>query len=304
MKIYLTFSNIVLYIMSEKVLRIDEDFSPFLLNHAWNPDLTIIVSWNWKKATRPASLPAGSDLIQTYYKENGNCFCELKGGNSIPLASTCYSPDFSRCDCTINADIYPEELNTLGNVLRMLPMRAILLHFHTLFLHAAQVSMGGTGILFAAPSGTGKTTQAKLWQKYRGAQIVCSDRTLARKTNGVWKTYGYPLDGSEPVRSGAVNRLGCIVLLRQDAVCRIERLRPAKAVGLLMQQAVMDCWDGDAKSQVMELFLQLLADVPAYLLSATPDEDAVFTLEKQLIKDGVIPFGSNSGSALGKGCKA
>ena len=141
---------------------------------------------------------------------------------------------------------------------RMLPMRAILLRFHTLFLHAAQVSLKGTGILFTAPSGTGKTTQAKLWKKYRNGQIVCSDRTLARKINGVWKTYGYPLDGSEPVRSGEVNRLGCIVLLRQDAVCRIERLRPAKAVGSLMQQAVMDCWDGDAKSQVMELFYSFL----------------------------------------------
>lgn len=304
MKIYLTFSDIVLYIMSEKVLKIDEDFSPFLLNDAENPDLTIFLAWNWEKAARPSSPPVGSDLIQTYYKENDVCFCELKGGGSIPLASVCYSPDFSRCDCTINADIYPEELNTLGNVLRMLPMRAIFLHFHTLFLHAAQVSVKGTGILFTAPSGTGKTTQAKLWQKCRNAQIVCSDRTLVRKTDGMWKTYGYPLDGSEPVRSGEVNRLGCVVLLRQDTRCRIERLRPAKAVGLLMQQAVMDCWDGDAKSQVMELFLQLLADVPVYLLSATPDEDAVFTLEKQLIKDGVIPFGSDSGSALGKGCKA
>ena len=78
MKIYLTFSDIVLYIMSEKVLKIDEDFSPFVLNHAENPDLTIFISWNWKKAKRHASLPAGSDLIQTYYKENGNCFCEVQ----------------------------------------------------------------------------------------------------------------------------------------------------------------------------------------------------------------------------------
>lgn len=167
--------------------------------------LTIFISWNWKKAKRPASLPAGSDLIQTYYKENGNCFCEVQDILGT-VSSTCYSPDFSRCDCTVNADIYPEELNTLGNVLRMLPMRAILLRFHTLFLHAAQVSLKGTGILFTAPSGTGKTTQAKLWKKYRNGQIVCSDRTLARKINGVWKTYGYPLDGSEPVRSGEVNR--------------------------------------------------------------------------------------------------
>ena len=110
MKIYLTFSGIVLYIMSEKVLKIDEDFSPFLLKHADNPDLTIFISWNWKKAKRPASLPAGSDLIQTYYKENGNCFCEVQDILGT-VSSTCYSPDFSRCDCTINADIYPEAVS-------------------------------------------------------------------------------------------------------------------------------------------------------------------------------------------------
>jgi len=303
MKICLTFGGIVLYIMSAKVLKIDDEFSSFLLSDIENPDITVSVSWNWEKAKHPFSAPAGSDLIQTYYRENGLHFCEIDDIAGT-VSSVCYPPDFSRCDCTINGGVFPDVQNTLGNVLRMLPMRAIFLHFHTLFLHAAQISMGGTGILFAAPSGTGKTTQAKLWQEYRGAEIICSDRTLTRKTNGEWKTYGYPLDGSEPVRSGAVNRLGCIVLLRQDPICRIERLRPAKAIGLLMRQAVMDCWDGDAKSQVMELFLQLLADVPVYLLSATPDEDAVFTLEKQLIKDGVIPFGSDSGSALGKGRKA
>lgn len=56
--------------------------------------------------------------------------------------------------------------------------------FFVLFFHAAQITYQETGILFAGPSGAGKTTQAKLWERFRNARIICNDRTLLRKQDG------------------------------------------------------------------------------------------------------------------------
>lgn len=176
----------------------------------------------------------------------------------------------------------------------MLPMREIFLRFGALFLHASQITYQGRGILFTAPSGTGKTTQAKLWQQYRGAEILCNDRTLTRKVDGAWRTYGYPLDGSEPVCSSAVNPLGAVVLLEQGRrENRVERLGPAKALPRLMRQVVLDCWSGEARAEAMELLITLMEDVPVYLLTCTPEEQAVETLEAKLMEDEVIPRGKD-----------
>lgn len=111
------------------------------------------------------------------------------------------TPDFSHIQCVLNLDNYVYIPQQMDFILRTLPMRAIFQQFGTLFFHAAQIAVKETGILFTAPSGTGKTTQAKLWEKYRGARRICADRTLVRRLPEGWRTFGYPLDGSEPICS-------------------------------------------------------------------------------------------------------
>ena len=176
---------------------------------------------------------------------------------------------------------------TFGNLLRFLPMRAALQRFGVLFFHGAQVRVNGGGIVFTAPSGTGKSTQSNLWVRERGAKLICNDRTLVRKVNGKWHTYGYPVDGSAPVRSGERNDLLCIVLLRQGEDNQIQRLNGAKGAALLMPQLVIDGWNPHARSAAAEWLLKLVSEIPVYQLSCTRDLRAVECLEQQLYKDGV-----------------
>ena len=138
--------------------------------------------------------------------------------------------------------------------------------------------------MFTAPSGTGKTTQAKLWKMYREARIVCNDRTLIQGG----RTYGYPVDGSEPMCSGECFPLGAVVLLEQGTENQIRRLNPREAALKLFPQLVISMWNAEARILALDQLIQMMKNCPVYLLKCTPQEAAVQCLEKQLIADGVI----------------
>ncbi|MGN1345822.1 MAG: hypothetical protein ACI4V1_03500 [Eubacteriales bacterium] len=272
--------------LSDRQLDIGAVLMHFIVSPTGQPVLTVDVRWDWEHAALPASDRIGQDSILSYYKEGGNCYCITRGRQDMPIACTTYSPDFQRMVCTINEKPFLRPPKSMEDVLRMLPMRQIFQHFQTLFLHASQVAYKGRGILFTAPSGVGKTTQAKLWKQYCGADIVCNDRTLVRKSDGIWYTYGYPVDGSEPVCSSQKHPLNAVVLLEQGNENKVERLRPTKALPHLMGQVVMDCWSREARTAAMALLLALMEDVPIYQLTCTPDERAVEVLKNQLEKGG------------------
>lgn len=289
MEFCLQLGGLLFRFQSERPLTLGPELRPFLMEEAAGPAaVSVSVSWDWQSLSLPQTDPLGQDALLTYYAQGERRWCYLRGGPKGPIGCTVYGLACTQMACTINAEPFLYPIKAVGSILRMLPLREIFLRHQTLFLHASQISYRGQGILFAAPSGTGKTTQAKLWRQYRGAELVCNDRTLTRKADGCWRTWGYPLDGSEPVRSTAVNRLGCVVLLQQGAENRVTELRPARAAGLLMRQAVMDCWNSEARAQTLELICTLLQDVPVLLLTCRPDEQAVQALEAALIEKGVL----------------
>lgn len=298
MKIYLELGGIKIAIHSDRKMSASFRMASFITHNFITADLHIRFTWDWEKARHPQTLPVGEDMLQEYYREGDIMFCESKGGKA-PVTCTCYLSDFSWMECAINEKPFLEPPETLDRIFQLMPMRAVFLHFKSLFLHSSQVSLSGTGILFSAPSGTGKTTQAKLWQKFMGAEIICNDRTLIRRKEGIWHTYGYPIDGSEPVCSNAVNRLGCIILLKQGVYNRVCRLKYGQAVGLLMEQAVIDCWDAKARADALELLMEVVQDIPVYQLVCTPDQSAVFYLRDELIKEGVIFDGTDSEKLMG-----
>lgn len=288
MEITLQFSKITLRLFLEQEVEIDCALQKFVCANHEEADCDIFVSWDWNTRIAPTVSPTGQDLIQTYYIEPRWFLCETRGGARGAVANCVCTPDFSKIYSAVNLEDYyyiPKKLNWF---LRTLPMRAIFQQFGTLFFHAAQIAVKDTGILFTAPSGTGKTTQAKLWEKYRGARRICADRTLVRHFSEGWRTFGYPLDGSEPICSEEEHALGAVVQLRQGQQNQVVRLNGRHAIAALMPQMVIDGWSAEAKAREIELLANLLEKIPVYQLTCTPDETAVQCLEQQLIKDGVI----------------
>ena len=284
MEYNLKIGGINIRVSSEICLRVEAALNPFMINAASKPDVEVKIIWEKGQIPIPETEMSGEDLLLEYFTQEGCYFCMAKGGWKGYLAAAICNTLFSKITCYINLRDYINPVDSMGNLLRFLPMRTILQQNGVMFFHAAQIEVQGVGILFTAPSGTGKTTQAKLWKQYREANIICNDRTLVREG----MTYGYPVDGSEPVMSGEVHRFGAIILLEQDRRNEVKRLKAGAALAKLLPQMVFDTWNPKSRELAMLHILELLEKHPVYLLRCTPDEKAVVCLEKQLIKDGIL----------------
>ena len=86
--------------------------------------------------------------------------------------------------------------------------------------------------LFSAPSGTGKTTQLKNWQRLFGGEmeIMNGDKPILELcADGHVLVRPYPWKGKEGLgRDDITAPLGGIILLRQDRENRIARATPAR----------------------------------------------------------------------------
>lgn len=71
--------------------------------------------------------------------------------------------------------------------------------FGALWLHAVLLEMDGEGYMVTAPSGYGKTTQARLWLKAfpDRARIINGDNPIVRKDGDGFVAYGTPFCGKE-----------------------------------------------------------------------------------------------------------
>lgn len=280
---YFSFGGVGFRFTTTQPVRMDDFLAPFLRLPPTTWDIDVELKQTFAAAPRPKGKMAGSDLLLEYYREGEGLLCQAKGGPKGPIAITQWDDAFAHLVTYINP-AYPLAGEEMGIILRLIPMRGLLQRRGVLFFHAAQVLYRERGILFTAPSGTGKTTQAKLWRDVLGARIICNDRTLIRQG----RTFGYPVDGSDPICSGEVHSLGAVVLLSQGQENQIHRLGPAQAVAKLMPQLVMDTWSGEARETAVQQLLELAAQTPIYHLSCTPEPAAVKLLEKTLHEEGIL----------------
>ena len=170
-----------------------------------------------------------------------------------------------------------------------LPLAAICSRFarlDTLFMHASVVNKGGNGIIFAGYSGVGKTTQAELWQKYAGADIINGDKAFIRYEDGGFYACGCPWKGSSEYCLNTKTLLKGIVVLSQASENRITRLDAAKAIELFIPHIFLPHWDSRCMQDALSTLDKLTQAVPIWLLECRPDEAAVKLTYSKVFENG------------------
>lgn len=160
-----------------------------------------------------------------------------------------------------------------------------LLYYQAFILHSSFISWQNNGILFTAPSGTGKSTQADLWKKYEDADIYNGDRTIIRKIEGKYYGFGSPYAGSSGIYRNESAPIKAIVVIEQGPDNVIRRLHGREAFLPLFRETLMNTWNKEYMEKMTDLLMDAVCQIPVYHLFCRPDQDAVNTVKNEILQE-------------------
>ena len=149
-------------------------------------------------------------------------------------------------------------------------------------LHASYILYRGEAILFSAPSGTGKSTQAAFWKEHRGAEIINGDRVLVIKRDGVFYACGVYVSGTSGICRNSTAPLRNLVILEQGENNELVPLKARELFLRILCQCTFDMHDHTQYGKITELVSDVINTVPVCCYRCRCNPDSVEELERLL----------------------
>ena len=150
----------------------------------------------------------------------------------------------------------------------------LILH-DTLLVHGSTVAVDGKAYLFAARSGTGKSTHTRLWMRVFGSRalMVNDDKPFLEITDAAVLAHGSPWSGKHGLDTNVTVPLQGICILRRGSENRIAPLPAEAALPMLLHQSVLP---GDRRpaDRLDALTEELARHVRLWQMDCTKDPEA------------------------------
>ena len=156
-------------------------------------------------------------------------------------------------------------------------------------LHSSFIMYNNEAVLFTAPSGTGKSTQAELWKRYRNARVINGDRTVLSIKGNTLYASGSPHCGSSGITENASFPVKAVVMLSQakyNSVCRASFTDNALS---LFKEITVNYHNDSFFNKAMNMTENIFSLTDVYLLKCNISEDAVTCLYDALYVNPVLP---------------
>lgn len=219
---------------------------------------------------------------------NGTAFYETCGDSRrVFHAKAPKEPPFAVVEFQANGNVdvqvlpsHLEGFSDLSGIFNYMEFENWLLQHGGLLLHASLIEYKGRGILFAGPSGVGKSTQANLWQNTLGATILNGDRAVLRKTDEGWTAFGSPFAGTSGVYRNIGVPIAAIAVLHQSDINRFSRIGPADGLRALYPELSIHRFDAGFVNHATDLALDMVSNVSIGTLECLPNSEAVHVLKE------------------------
>lgn len=149
-----------------------------------------------------------------------------------------------------------------------------LAHLRGAVVHSSCVVANGRAMLFVGPSGTGKTTMARIWAR-TGATILNDENNIIRIDRARVLAGASPWHGMANTVSAGSFPLAGIFHLAKEPANRLAELSTEESVTRLFTTTVVPVFLPDGPSLVMDAWGEIPDRVPSYELGFVPDEQVV-----------------------------
>lgn len=263
-------------------LKITAEAKPFLTESESQPDLPVnflVVD------SLPTPKAGGIWYIDSYYlpdEQGQRVWHSAERGNPPYCCVIWEKESHVTCYCLRGEE---KQIIYTKNLIELIGLEFCLLRLEAFILHAALIDWQGKGILFCAPSGTGKSTQAALWQQYMGSKTLNGDRAGIRYDAGVWKAWGIPFAGTSGIYCNESVPIHAVVLLGQGSNNILSAVPPSEAFKRMLPECNAQRWNAAFMDKLMGLLSAFACGVPVYRLECQPNLGAVEVLYKGILKE-------------------
>lgn len=156
-----------------------------------------------------------------------------------------------------------------------------------IFLHACAIKLNNEGFVFVGKSGTGKTTLAKLWNKYTSTEILNDDRIIVRKFGKEFYIYGCPWHGAfSDYLKGKMSpaKLKRIFFIHHSAKNTLKKLDFSDAFKLMYPAIFPVFWDRRSLKNTLFFLKNLLRKVECFSLGFRKTKEIIYFFKEKCAK--------------------
>ena len=182
--------------------------------------------------------------------------------------------DFNAKQAFIKIDpTYVKKIDMQSYILSGIAFMEVALAFNNIPIHGSAISYQNQGMIFSAPSGTGKSTQRVLWQTYLNDQIIVinDDKPMIYKNHQFMVT-SMPFSGKSKMSTHIEVPLKAIIFLKQASKPEIQKLDGIDAVKFMLENVYRPAHKTHYE-WLLTMIHMLLEEVDIYLLEATKEKD-------------------------------
>jgi len=182
--------------------------------------------------------------------------------------------------------------NTPGDIVRYAFLRAfdIAFLFHqTVSVHASVVTQEGKAIIFLGDSGTGKSTQSRLWLEHiPHTELLNDDTPLIRVLDDrTVSVFGAPWSGKTPCYKNESAPIAAFVQLSQAPHNHITQLKRTAGLGALLHACAISLrLDETLFNKITDIVSVVIEQIPIYRLECLPNAEAAHLVFNTLKESG------------------
>lgn len=240
--------------------------------------------------TVPEIIPPDGELIRTIHNtkiarlsDGRLCHYQYSPKDEQYYQMSCYTEDFSNVEITVcppkSTDLrgidfeyaytgfdFANRLSYLGGAV----------------LHGSAIAYKGEGVIFSAPSGTGKSTHTSLWKQCFVDDVIYvnDDKPALRFKDGKTWMYGAPWSGKTDLNTNICVPLKAIVFVERAQENSITALPLTEALFHIRNELVQPYHDEKIGEQLVDVMITLAQTVPMYLLKCNMDPQAAVVAKR------------------------
>lgn len=180
---------------------------------------------------------------------------------------------------------YIDKLYSPQFLFKLLCLENLAILTNQIYLHSALIQWNDSAILFTAPSGTGKSTQASLWSEIENAKLINGDRSCIYKDKNRFYACGSLYAGTSEIYINESMPIKAIVHIYQSKENEIRKLTKSEAIRKLLPEANIIRNDPFIMEKAVEILEDLVKYIPVYSMGCTPDFRAVRCLKEVLLNE-------------------